>query len=221
MKKYYEAYEERYRAVHSGNARWTEDVPTPVVLSAVGKYCRRGDAILEIGCGEGRDAKAVLDAGYDLFAADISASAVSFCKKTMLEYADRFGVLDCVNGEHGRKYAFIYAVAVLHMLTEDCDRHAFYRFIKDHLIPGGCALVCSMGDGETEFCTDPEEAFRPAERDLRGKTVKVAATTCRTVSFDTFERETAAAGFTVKEKGITSAEPEFDRLMYAVIEPVR
>ncbi|MBO4423624.1 MAG: class I SAM-dependent methyltransferase [Clostridia bacterium] len=217
MKKYYEAYEQRYRAVHEKNDRWTSDVPTPAVIGTIEKYCDKSKSILEIGCGEGRDAKAVLGAGYDLTAADISPSAVRFCQKLMPQHKDRFIRLDCLNGTHGKKYDMIYAVAVLHMLTDDADREKFYSFIKDHLKDGGSALVCSMGDGETEFCTDPSKAFEPAEREHNGKKIKVASTTCRIVSFDTFEDEIGRAGFEIKEKGVTASPPEFDSLMYAVI----
>ena len=83
---------------------------------------------------------------------------------------------------------------------------------------GGKALVLSMGDGEREFCTDPDKAYELKERECAGKTVKVASTTCRIVNFDTFEREIKAAGFDIAEKGLTSCPPEFDSLMYAVIK---
>ena len=42
------------------------------------------DSILEIGCGEGRDARAVLEKGYNLLATDISKEAIEYCKKQFL-----------------------------------------------------------------------------------------------------------------------------------------
>ncbi|MBO4562723.1 MAG: hypothetical protein J5772_03840 [Clostridia bacterium] len=44
----------------------------------------------------------------------------------------------------------------------------------------------------------------------------VAATSCRMVSFRTFEEEIKRNGLMIIEKGLTSAPPEFDSLMYAV-----
>lgn len=90
-KKYYEAYDDRYRAVHAKGVSWLSDRSTPIVLDTIGKYgVSRTDAILEIGCGEGRDARAVLDGGYGLLATDISEEAVSFCRKRMPAYESSF-----------------------------------------------------------------------------------------------------------------------------------
>ena len=55
------------------------------------------DSILEIGCGEGRDARAVLEKGYNLLATDISKEAIEYCKKTIPLYKDNFKILDCIN----------------------------------------------------------------------------------------------------------------------------
>ena len=216
-KKYYEAYDMRYRAVHSAGLRWTDDIKTPAVPEMINKYCKKGGRILEIGCGEGRDAKALLCEGYDLYAADISGEAIAFCRSELPGFADRFLLLDCINGSLDMSFDFIYSVAVLHMLTGDDDRAAFYAFIKNHLYDNGKALVLSMGDGVTERTSDPDRAFEQSRRNCRGTEVTVAATTCRTVGFETFEREIKGAGFVIAEKGITSCEPEFDSLMYAVI----
>jgi len=82
MKKYYEAYEERYKVIHKKGASWLSDTPTPIVFDTIKKYQITKDmCILEIGCGEGRDAKKVLTSGYSLLATDISKEAIDFCKK--------------------------------------------------------------------------------------------------------------------------------------------
>ncbi|MBQ9827322.1 MAG: class I SAM-dependent methyltransferase, partial [Lachnospiraceae bacterium] len=166
MKKYYEAYDDRYRIIHEKGLQWSADAATPSVLETIVKYGIGKDSpILEIGCGEGRDAKPLMDLGYDLYASDVSEEAVRYCRMKYPEHTGRFFILDCLNGILSKEYRFIYAVAVLHMLTEDDDRKAFYGFIKDHLVSGGIALICSMGDGEAEFSTDSREAFDLKERD--------------------------------------------------------
>ena len=103
------------------------------------------------------------------------------------------------------------------MLVEDEDRKGFYRFIKDHLSDSGIALVCSMGDGESEFSTKAEDAFEIRERNHFSGPVQVASTSCRMVGFQRFEEEISEAGLTIVEKGLTSAMPDFDSLLYAVI----
>ena len=217
MRRYYQAYDDRYRQIHAMGRRWTADARTPAVLDTIGRCCsRESSRILEIGCGEGRDALAVLEAGYNLTATDISPEAIAFCHMTMPQYADHFEILDCICGIHDIVYDFIYSVAVIHMLVDDDDRRAFYRFIHDHLSQEGSAMICSMGDGKHELRTDPAEAFELRERNHPSGKVTVAATSCRMVCWETFLKELAEGGLAVVERGITSAVPDFDSLMYVV-----
>ena len=218
MKHYYEAYDERYKTIHQKGYSWAGDTPSPIVLDVLRRFVIPKEApILEIGCGEGRDARAVLDEGYNLLATDISPEAISYCRTRFPRFSDRFQILDCLDGDYDGKFDMIYAVAVLHMLVEDNDRCRFYGFIKDHLSEKGVALVCSMGDGESEFSTKADDAFEIRERNHFSGPVMVASTSCRMVGFQRFEKEISEAGLTVLEKGITSAMPDFDSLMYAVI----
>ena len=218
MKAYYEAYEERYKTIHEKGFSWAGDEKTPIVLDVIRRYgLSKQTPILEIGCGEGRDARAVLDEGYSLLATDISPEAISFCKSRYPQLAGHFGILDCLKGDCEGVFDMIYAVAVIHMLVEAEDRKHFYSFIRDHLSKNGVALVCSMGDGETEFRTRAEEAFELRERNHFSGKVLVASTSCRMVSFSSFEKEISDSGLVVVEKGITSALPDFDSLMYAVV----
>ena len=219
MRRYYEAYDDRYRQIHDKGPRWSFDVPTPIVLSTMKKYDVKASAqILEIGCGEGRDAKVVLDRGYSLLATDISEEAISFCKKAMPEYEKSFQVLDCIAGSCKSKFDMIYSVAVIHMLVEDEDRNAFYRFIFNHLKEDGIALICSMGDGKMEMKSDISTAFRLQERNHVSGKVMVAGTSCRMVSSETFKRELQANGLGIVQQGITSALPDFDSMLYAVVK---
>ena len=86
-KKYYEAYEERYKTAHEKGVSWAGKACTPIVMETIRKYgIRKEDDLLEIGCGEGRDAREVLKNGYRLLATDISEEAVSYCRKNMPEH---------------------------------------------------------------------------------------------------------------------------------------
>lgn len=217
MKKYYEAYDDRYRAIHGKGHTWFGSDRTPIVEETARKYgVIKSTPVLETGCGEGRDAAYMLDRGYDLTATDVSAEAVSYCKKKYPEYENRFRTLDCVNGEDGGKYGYIYSVAVIHMLVPDEDRAKFYRFIKEHLTENGIALICSMGDGVTEKATDINEAFEIREREHASGAVKVAATSFRMVSLPVFEKEIKAGGLVIKESGIVDGTSDYFSLMYAV-----
>ena len=219
MKHYYEAYEERYKTAHARGVSWAGEEPTPIVREFLREYAvSPQEAVFEIGCGEGRDARAVLASGYRLLAADISEEAIAYCRAKTPEHAQAFTVLDCLHGSHPFRYDCIYAVAVVHMLVLDEDRNAFYRFVREHLKEDGSALICSMGDGEFEMRSDIATAFELQEREHESGRMLVAGTSCRMVSFPTFENEIAANGLRLQKKGLTSSLPDFNSLMYAVVQ---
>ena len=220
QRKYYEAYDDRYMQIHGQGLQWFDDAPSAIVKETISAYgITSQHKLLELGCGEGRDALPLLAEGYDLIATDISHEAIRFCRERYPQYADRFRVLDCTYGEDKGLYDFIFAVAVIHMLVEDTDRSAFFRFIYDHLRDGGLALICSMGDGRSAYSSDICSAFDLRERThgSTGKTVCVASTSCRMVTLETFHDELVRSGVRVIDSGITSVEPDFPQMMYAVI----
>ena len=220
MRKYYEAYDDRYRQVHGRDLQWASDEPSKVVSQVMAQYGITGaHRILEIGCGEGRDAIHLLNAGYSLTATDISPEAIRYCRERWPEFRDHFQILDCIGGELEEKFDFIYAVAVIHMLVEDADRAAFYRFIREHLEKDGVALVCTMGDGTMERCSDVSSAFTLQERlhDQTGERLLLAGTSCRMVTWDTFLRELKTSNLSVAEQGLTAVDPDFPVMMYAVV----
>jgi cyclopropane fatty-acyl-phospholipid synthase-like methyltransferase len=219
MRKYYEAYDERYKAVHKKNLRWLGYAPSDIVFEIIKKYgISADDTVLEIGCGEGRDSIYLLENGYNLLATDVSPEAVNYCKSQYKDFADRFDLLDAVKGKLDKKFDYIYSVAVLHMLVEDEDRQAFYAFIKEHLTENGIALICTMGDGEMERKTDVSVAFDLGERVCEGETVLVAETSCRIVTAQTFEKELKDADLEIIEQGLTSVENHFPVMMYGIVK---
>lgn len=220
-RKYYEAYDDRYRQVHQENLNWFDSAPSPIVAEVMEAFgIGKDKRCLEIGCGEGRDARYLLDRGYDLLATDISPEAVSWCRVMCPGHEERFQILDGISGKLEEQFDFIYTVAVVHMLVLDEDRDGFYRFIRQHLKPGGIALICTMGDGEMERSSDIRTAFQLQARchEQTGRTVHIAGTSCRMVSFDTFMKELKRNGLRVLRRGITAIEPDFSQIMYAVVE---
>lgn len=218
-RKYYTAYEERYRTAHEQGVSWASEKSSPIVLEMLQKYNIQPEyELLEVGCGEGRDSRAVLENGYHLMATDISEEAVAYCKKSMPDFNEHFSVLDCLSAKLDKQFDFIYGVAVIHMLVLDKDRDGFYQFIYNHLKPDGLALICTMGDGEFEVQSDISQAFEIQERNHESGKMMVAGTSCRMVSFKTFDDELTRNGLKVIEKGITSALPDFDSLMFAVVQ---
>lgn len=221
QRKYYEAYDDRYRQVHEGHLQWFSDVPSGIVGEVIARYGISTDAkILEIGCGEGRDAKFLLHQGFHVIATDISPEAVAYCRREDPLFAQNYRVVDCIGERLDGAYDFLYAIAVIHMLVENADRAGFYRFVHDQLAEDGIALICTMGDGVMERCSDTAAAFELQERrhQQSGKTLLLAGTSCRIVSFETFLRELEENGLSVCEHGLTAVEPDFPVMMYAVVK---
>ena len=218
-RKYYDAYDERYRQVHGQGLSWFDSGPSAIVGDVLREFQISGK-MLELGCGEGRDARFLLERGYDLTATDISPAAIDFCRAADPEHWDCYQVLDCVHGRLDEKFGFIYAVAVVHMLVEDADRAGFYAFLREHLTDEGTALVCTMGDGVMERKSDPKAAFEIQKRvhEASGRKVEIVSTSYRAVSFETFRREIEAAGLAVVKMGLTNIQPDYFSVMYAVVK---
>lgn len=220
-REYYEAYDDRYRQVHGQNLRWFTEAPSPIVGETIAQFgIQPTPSILEIGCGEGRDAGYLLSRGYEVLATDISPNAICFCQKSFPQWAENFQTLDCIQDRLDAKFDFIYAVAVIHMLVEDVHRDGFYRFIREQLTENGIALICTMGDGQFERSSDISNAFDLQERthEQTGQTVHIASTSCRIVSFATFRKELTRNGLAIVKEGMTAIEPDFPQMLYAVVK---
>lgn len=218
-RKYYEAYDERYKTVHGKGLCWSTDTPSPIVFEIIEKYNITAKMkLLELGCGEGRDAYFLLKNGFHLLATDISPEAIGFCQKRYPMYKDNFQIVDCIKDSLNEKFDFIFAVAVIHMLVLDDDRSAFYQFLHKHLTEDGVALICSMGDGNIERKSDIRTAFELQERTCEGEKVFVAGTSCRMINNETFSQELERNHLFVLEKGQTSIPNAFPDVMYAVVK---
>ena len=219
-RRYYEAYDLRYRQVHEKGLAWFSGAPTPVVAQVLEKYAIAPECpMLEIGCGEGNDAAFLLERGCDLLATDVSPAAVDFCRKKYPQWAECFQPLDCLKDSLEGRFDYIYAVAVLHMLVPDADRQGLLRFIRDHLTEKGAGLIVVMGDGEIQRATDISTAFELQERTHQqsGETLLLTSTSCRIVTREEFREEIGRAGLEIVEMGDTSWD-DTPFAMYAVVK---
>lgn len=221
-KEYYKAYEKRYKQLHENNLSWETDVKTNIIEDTIIKYnIDKTASILEIGCGEGRDAKYLLGKNYNVLATDVSKEAINYCKKIDKEHSNNYEVLDVLDCEDfSKKYDFIYSIACLHMLVLDEDRNKYFEFINNHLNDNGYALVLTMGDGKTERSSDITKAWDDVERVHQESGIKmnVATTSCRIVNFETLTKEVELQNLKIIEQGITNIIPNFPEIMYAVIK---
>ncbi len=220
-KKYYEAYDDRYRQVHEKSLQWFSNNYSKIVEDTISEYSIKKDMkILEIGCGEGRDALYFLNNGYNILATDISQTAIDYCKCKCPQKQDSFKVLNCLTDRVNESFDFIYAISVLHMLVLDNDRSAFYRFIYDQLNVSGIALFCTIGNGEEESSSDISTAFELQQRfhEATGEELYIAGTSCRKVSFDSLKKEISDNNLELIEIGLTSIMPDFPTVMFAIVK---
>lgn len=219
MKKYYFAYEDRYKQVHNEGLLWFSDKPTPELLEWVEfNSISIGSDICEIGCGEGRDALYLSGKGLNITAIDASESAIVKCKEIA---ARRDLKVNCIVADAlfldrylKKQYKWVYSIAALHMLVNDEDRHMFLDSIYKILEPGGKALLVSKGNGVDEIKTDINTAFELHERNhmATGKKVLIAGTSYRSINWPSHKKEIEKAGFII-EKAINTENVEYGNCM--------
>lgn len=219
---YYKAYDKRYRQTYENNSLWEISERTKEVIDTLKKYkITKNSNILELGCGEGRDAIYLLDNGYNVLGVDYSFTVIDKCNElTNYKYVNNFKQLDLIENSLNEKFDFIYSVAVIHMFVLDEHRNKFYNFIYDHLKDNGIALIISMGDGALEINSDLEKAFDDTKRVNinTNKEIMVASTSCRVKKIDEMEKEIKLNNFEILEEKIIDDVPSFNKCMLFIVK---
>lgn len=132
VKDYYKAYEKRYKQDYKENMLWSSKLFTPDVINFIDDYkVNKQDRILDLGCGEGRNAIYLLEKGYNVLAIDYSSSVIDMCNKlSSNKYERHFKQFDIIEDEKKEKFNYIYSIAVLHMFVLKEHRNKFLSFIR-------------------------------------------------------------------------------------------
>ena len=219
---YYKAYDKRYRQTYENNSLWEISERTKEVIDTLKKYkITKNSNILELGCGEGRDAIYLLDNGYNVLGVDYSFAVIDKCNElTNYKYVNNFKQLDLIENSLNEKFDFIYSVAVIHMFVLDEHRNKFYNFIYDHLKDNGIALIISMGDGALEINSDLEKAFDDTKRVNinTNKEIMVASTSCRVKKIDEMKKEIQLNNLKILEEKIIDDVPSFNKCMLFIVK---
>lgn len=219
---YYKAYDKRYRQTYENNSLWEISERTKEVIDTL-KKCKitKNSNILELGCGEGRDAIYLLDHDYNVLVVDYSFAVIDKCNElTNYKYVNNFKQLDLIENSLNEKFDFIYSVAVIHMFVLDEHRNKFYNFIYDHLKDNGIALIISMGDGTLEINSDLEKAFDDTKRVNinTNKEIMVASTSCRVKKIDEMKKEIQLNNLEILEEKIIDDVLSFDKCMLFIVK---
>lgn len=219
---YYKAYDKRYRQTYENNSLWEILERTKEVIDTLKKYkITKNSNILELGCGEGRDAIYLLDNGYKVLGVDYSFAVIDKCNElTNYKYVNNFKQLDLIENSLHEKFDFIYSVAVIHMFVLDEHRNKFYNFIYDHLKDNGIALIISMGDGTLEINSDLEKAFDDTKRVNinTNKEIMVASTSCRVKKIDEMKKGIQLNNLEILEEKIIDDVPSFNKCMLFIVK---
>lgn len=219
---YYKAYDKRYRQTYENNSLWEISERTKEVIDTLKKYkITKNSNILELGCGEGRDAIYLLDNGYKVLGVDYSFAVIDKCNElTNYKYVNNFKQLDLIENSLNEKFDFIYSVAVTHMFVLDEHRNKFYNFIYDHLKDNGIALIISMGDGVLEINSDLEKAFDDTKRVNinTNKEIMVASTSCRVKRIDEMKKEIQLNNLEILEEKIIDDVSSFNKCMLFIVK---
>ncbi len=219
---YYKAYDKRYRKTYEDGYLWEIPKPTSEVINIINKYkINKSDKILDLGCGEGRDALYLLDNGYNVLAVDYSINVISKCNElSNNKYIDKFKQFDIFEDEINTKFDFIYSIAVIHMFIDENHRRKFYKFIYEHLNKDGKALIIAMGDGVKEYSTHTQDAFKETERINMNsnKKVLVASTSLRIKSLENMCKEITLSNFSIIDSYIIDCSPNFSLCEVFIVE---
>ena len=218
---YYKAYEKRYKQVYENDCLWSSNNPSPIVIETIlNNGITTDKKILDLGCGEGRDAIFLLNKKYNVMAIDYSNTVIEKCRElSNYKYNNKFKKLDIFNDKLDDKYDFIYSIAVIHMFVTEEHRNKFYRFIYEHLNQNGIALIVSMGDGERMYESDINKAFEDTKRVVinNNKELNIATTSLKIVDWKNFEHELLTNNLYIKNKWISHNIPEFNPAMCVIV----
>lgn len=217
---YYKAYDVRYKQIHGLGKLWEYTEPTKEVLEFLKDY-KQDETILELGCGEGRDAINVLNKGYNLLATDYSKEAIKKCNElTNSKYLNNFKTLDFLTESLSKQFNYIYSISVLHMLVVKEHRIKFLEFIRNHLKDNGKALITVIGDGTITETTNIEEAYNIVERNYKNtnEKVNVVQTSCNIVDWNTLIEEINEAKLVIDKKWISNDIPGFNPSMCVIVK---
>lgn len=205
VKDYYKAYEKRYKQDYKENMLWSSKLFTPDVINFIDDYkVNKQDRILDLGCGEGRNAIYLLEKGYNVLAIDYSSSVIDMCNKlSSNKYERHFKQFDIIEDEEKEKFNYIYSIAVLQLFVLKEHRNKFLSFIRTYLLEDGRCLLCVLGDGKQNYTSNIKDAFKDTKRVVMNtnKNLDIATTSCNIVNWEELEQEILENDLLIEKNG--------------------
>jgi len=149
-----------------GETPWQSAGLSALVKGFLARYAC-GKSVLEVGAGNGSDARGFIGEGYDYTGVDISAEAISLAKTKIPK--GTFITADFLKWPLPRTFAVVYDKGVFHNMPGVRKRNAFARRVAAALDKGGM-WVCVCGSADNYDPNNPHGAIflqhliEPAER---------------------------------------------------------
>jgi 2-polyprenyl-3-methyl-5-hydroxy-6-metoxy-1,4-benzoquinol methylase len=148
-------WDERYR---KQDTPWENGQPHPEMQRLFNHYITSGQAVLEIGCGLGTNARWLAKAGYKVIAIDISATAITTAKQTPPlpdSQTINFINLDfCQAWQQLPLFPVIFDCAVLQVLPDETSRRDFVKAIAQLTEKNGYWINISCSKDQAEIIAE-------------------------------------------------------------------
>lgn len=151
-------YDEGYSAVP---CFWGED-PGSLVKLFLERHSVKGDLVLDLGCGEGKNANAFAAAGATVIAVDCSLDAITNGKNVFegspIEWcvadATSFGAL-----QSDKTYDVVVAYGLLHCMSSEAEAEALINDVKRVTKADGTVILVAFNDRSQDLSAHP--GFEP------------------------------------------------------------
>lgn len=136
-----------------------------------------GGAVLELGCGTGRVARALADAGVEVVGVDLSASMLAIARERLANSDVTLQEADFRMLELGRRFPLVLIPlgGLQHMATVD-DVVATLESASRHVTAGGMVVVDVEAPNADDFSSGPQPLMEHWTREWRGGGVPCTVT---------------------------------------------
>ena len=134
---------------------WFEDTPKQS-LDLIQTYATPQDGVIDVGAGASRVVDGLIASGYkDITLLDISATALDVTKTRLgADYATpTYLVTDITRWHPMRKFQVWHDRAMLHFLTDEMSKEAYFGSMSAALATGGYAILSTFAQEGPETCS--------------------------------------------------------------------
>lgn len=159
------AYDKRYQILYeNGVTFWNDHEPHPVLLQLLDQL-KPGSHCMDLGCGEGFEARAMARAGMKVTAVDLSPTVIKKAIEATpadLDITFLTGDVTDLNriGIQDNRFDLVTNIGCLHMMQLQEDRNAHLHEIKRVLKPGGLLYL------QNGLCPDDVVPQTPEEEQI-------------------------------------------------------